>query len=112
MAEERKPFAGQVERIVPSQLDEADLRAEIELELPGSMDADIIPISDDITPSIEITMEEDGGVEVDFEPQDQRGKSDDFYANLAEEMPDRELGASIRVRCKQGKSSGMGRCLR
>ena len=92
MAEERKPFAGQVERIVPSQLDEADLRAEIELELPGSMDADIIPISDDITPSIEITMEEDGGVEVDFEPQDQRGKSDDFYANLAEEMPDRELG--------------------
>ena len=92
MAEERKPFAGQVERIVPSQLDEADLRAEIELELPGSMDADIIPISDDIAPSIEITMEEDGGVEVDFEPQDQRGKSDDFYANLAEEMPDRELG--------------------
>jgi len=92
MAEERKPFAGQVERIVPSQLDEADLRAEIELELPGSMDADIIPISDDITPSIEITMEEDGGVEVDFEPQDQRGMNDDFYANLAEEMPDRELG--------------------
>ena len=92
MAEERKPFAGQVERIVPSQLDEADLRAEIELELPGSMDADIIPISDDIAPRIEITMEEDGGVEVDFEPQDQRGKSDDFYANLAEGMPDRELG--------------------
>jgi len=92
MAEEKKPFAGQVERVVPSQLDEADLRAEIELELPGSMDADIIPISDDIAPSIEITMEEDGGVEVDFEPQDQRGKSDDFYANLAEEMPDRELG--------------------
>ena len=92
MAEERKPFAGQVERIVPSQLDEADLRAEIELELPGSTDDDIIPISDDIAPSIEITMEEDGGVEVDFEPQDQRGKSDDFYANLAEEMPDRELG--------------------
>ena len=52
MAEERKPVAGQVERIVPSQLDQADLRAEIELELPGSMDADIIPISDDIAPSI------------------------------------------------------------
>ena len=31
-------------------------------------------------------------VTVDFEPMDQRGTSDDFYANLAEEMPDRELG--------------------
>ena len=29
---------------------------------------------------------------MDFEPMDQRGTSDDFYANLAEEMPDRELG--------------------
>jgi hypothetical protein len=28
---------------------------------------------------------------VDFDPQDQRGESDDFYMNLAEEMPDREL---------------------
>ena len=41
---------------------------------------------------IEILPEEDGGVVVDFEPQDQRGQNDDFYANLAEEMPDRELG--------------------
>ena len=41
---------------------------------------------------IEITAEDDGGVTVDFEPMDQRGTSDDFYANLAEEMPDRELG--------------------
>jgi hypothetical protein len=41
---------------------------------------------------IEISPMEDGGVEVDFEPQDQRGENEDFYANLAEEMPDRELG--------------------
>jgi hypothetical protein len=40
---------------------------------------------------IEMTPEEDGGVTVDFDPSDQRGESDDFYANLAEEMPDREL---------------------
>ena len=92
MAEERIPNAGLVDR-VPSQLDEEDLKAEIELEIPGSMDADIIPITEGMeTPEIEITMEEDGGVEVDFDPQDQRGMNDDFYANLAEEMPDRELG--------------------
>jgi hypothetical protein len=41
---------------------------------------------------IEITPEEDGGMTVDFDPQDQRGESDDFYMNLAEEMPERELG--------------------
>ena len=29
-------------------------------------------------------LPEDGGVVVDFEPQDQRGQNDDFYANLAE----------------------------
>ena len=92
MAEERQPYAGQVDR-VPSQLDEEDLKAEIELEIPDSMDADIVSITEGMeTPEIEITMEEDGGVEVDFEPQDQRGMNDDFYANLAEEMPDRELG--------------------
>jgi hypothetical protein len=92
MAEERQPYAGQVDR-VPSQLDEEDLKAEIELEIPDSMDADIVSITEGMeTPEIEITMEEDGGVEVDFDPQDQRGMNDDFYANLAEEMPDRELG--------------------
>ena len=40
---------------------------------------------------IEIVPTEDGGVEIDFDPEDQRGISDDFYGNLAEEMPDREL---------------------
>ena len=92
MAEEKNAFAGQVDR-VPSQLDEEDLKAEIELEIPGSMDAEIVSITEGMeAPEIEITMEEDGGVEVDFDPQDQRGMNDDFYANLAEEMPDRELG--------------------
>jgi hypothetical protein len=40
---------------------------------------------------IEMTPDEDGGVTIDFDPQDQRGDGDDFYMNLAEEMPDREL---------------------
>ena len=36
--------------------------------------------------------EDDGSVIVDFEPQDQRGTTEDFSANLAEEMPDGLLG--------------------
>jgi len=79
---------------VPSQLDEEDLRAELEIELPDSgadpylMSADYDPEA----PEIEIIEDDDGGVVVDFDPGDMRGDSENFYENLAEEMPDRELG--------------------
>ena len=87
----KEPIAGQVERYIPSQLDEDELRAEIELELPGSQNVVEANFIGENVGEIEISETEDGGVEIDFEPQDQRGSSDDFYANLAEEMPDREL---------------------
>ena len=83
-----------IEKGIPSQLDEEDLAAEVELEVPGAME----PMSsigfegEAQNMDIEITAEDDGGVTIDFEPIEQRGMSDDFYANLAEEMPDRELG--------------------
>ena len=84
---------GLMDTNVPSQLDEDDLRAEIELELPDSgadpylMAADMDPDA----PEIEIIADDDGSVIVDFDPGDMRGDGDNFYANLAEEMPDREL---------------------
>jgi hypothetical protein len=83
-----------IEKGIPSQLDPEDLAAEVELEVPGSMEP-IAMVDMDVEAEnmdIEITAEDDGGVTVDFEPTDQRGMSDDFYSNLAEEMPDRELG--------------------
>ena len=83
-----------IEKGIPSQLDPEDLAAEVELEVPGSMEP-IAMVNMDVEAEnmdIEITAEDDGGVTVDFEPTDQRGTSDDFYSNLAEEMPDRELG--------------------
>ena len=87
----RKPIAGMVDN-VPSQLDMEDLAAEVELELPGSMEDNVLSFEGMAEGmDIEITPDEDGGMTVDFDPQDQRGESDDFYANLAEEMPDREL---------------------
>ena len=84
-----KPNAGLMD--VPSQLDPDDLAAEIEIELPDSQNIVMAEIESEDVGSIEISPEEDGGVTVDFDPQDQRGVNGDFYANLAEEMPDREL---------------------
>ena len=88
----RKPIGGLMDNNVPSQLDPEDLSAEVELELPGSMDNVVSFEGMAEGMDIEMTPEEDGGVTIDFDPSDQRGENDDFYANLAEEMPDRELG--------------------
>ena len=76
---------------VPAQLDEDDLKAEMEIELPDSQNDVMAMIGAEDVGEIEISETDDGGVEVDFDPQDQRGEDMDFYANLAEEMPDREL---------------------
>ncbi len=83
-----------IEKGIPSQLDPEDLAAEVELEVPGSMEPTAMVDMDVEAENmdIEITAEDDGGVTIDFEPMDQRGMRDDFYANLAEEMPERELG--------------------
>ena len=88
----RAPIGNLMDTRVPSQLDEEDLAAEVELELPDSQNRVLAMIDAENIGEIEITPDEDGGVTVDFDPQDQRGEDEDFYANLAEEMPDRELG--------------------
>ena len=90
--EENRGFTSLMDTGVPSQLDEDDLRAEIEIELPDSQNNVMAMIGAEDVDGIEITSDEDGGVTVDFEPSDVRGDSDDFYMNLAEEIPDRELG--------------------
>jgi len=77
---------------IPSEIDEDDLRAEIEIELPDSQNNVMAMIEAEDVGGIEITPEDDGGVVVDFDPSDERGDSGDFYMNLAEEMPERELG--------------------
>ena len=83
--------AGLMDRNIPSQLNIDDLTAEIELELPGSQNDVMAMIHADDLEGIEITSEEDGGVLIDFDPSDQRGENEAFDANLAEEMPEREL---------------------
>ena len=93
MAEERNGFQSSLmETSVPSELDPDVLAAEIELELPGTLENASYELEDEDEGPIEVVALEDGSVEVDFDPSDERGESDDFYANLAEEIPDRELG--------------------
>ena len=94
MAESEFPrgTGGLMDRNVPSQLNEQDLSDELEIELPGSQESVVALMAADGVGSIEISPTEDGGVEIDFEPSDRRGEAENFYANLAEEIPDRELG--------------------
>ena len=109
MAEEERGRGSLMDRNVPSQLDEADLAAELELEIPDSQ-TPLVNLKDiEGEPAIEIIMEEDGGVTVDFDPTDDRGTSDDFYANLAEEIPDRDLGAIASNLLEQFEANRAGR---
>ena len=87
--ESGKPNAGMVFRNVPSQLDEDDLRAEIEVELPNSQ-LDFMSNFDQDEP-IEVIEMDDGGVTVEFDPEEVRTDDGEFDANLAEFIPDREL---------------------
>jgi len=81
-----KPPISLMDRNVPAQLDPEDLEAEIELELPGSMEPKEVG-------EIEVEMEDDGGAVIDFDPVATAAESvpQDFYSNLAESMSDQEL---------------------
>ena len=87
-----KPPSNLIERNVPTQLDPADLEAEIELEVPGSFEP---KQAGDIEgdPNIEIEVEEDGGVVVDFDPAAtlNENKDENFFENLAENLSNEEL---------------------
>jgi len=93
MANEIKGVGSLMDNNIPSQIYPDDLDAEVQLEIMD-LGEPLVRNSDiEGSPEIEIIQEDDGGVTIDFDPQDERGSSDDFYANLAEEMPDRELAA-------------------
>ena len=85
----RAPIGGLMDTNVPSQLDEADLSAELELEIPDSQET---PLMLDSGEEIEIVEEDDGSVLVDFDPSEDMADVG-FDENLAEVMDDRELGA-------------------
>ena len=68
-------------------LNDEDLEA-VEVEsIVNNLESEALP------EGIEIITEDDGGVTLDFDPMVNREREDDFYANLAEFMDDRELGS-------------------
>ena len=79
---------------VPSQLDEEDLRAEVELEVPDS-GADPYLMASDVGSDgleIEIIEEDNGDVTVDFDPSSSLDDMEGgFSDNLAEYLSDYEL---------------------
>jgi hypothetical protein len=87
MAEQRLPrsnfgTASLIDRrdsLPPVELDEGE-GAEVDIEEDVSVEG----------PDVNIQMEEDGGVVVDFDPTPDRGEGD-FYDNLAETLEDSEL---------------------
>ena len=80
----REPVAGLV---VPSQLDEGEMAAELELEIPDSGQE---PLLTDLGDEIEIIEEEGGDVIVDFDPMPEMAEGG-FDENLAETLSDSEL---------------------
>ena len=85
----RAPIGGLMDTNVPSQLDEDDLSAELELEIPDSRETPLMLEGEE---EIEIVTEDDGSVLVDFDPTEDK-EDMGFSENLAEDMDDRELGA-------------------
>jgi len=84
----REPIAGLMDSGVPSQMDEDDLRAEVELEIPDSGQE---PLLTDLGDEVEIIEEESGDVVVDFDPGAEMTGDVGFSDNLAEVLSDSEL---------------------
>ena len=87
----RNPPVSFMERTRSPETDEAraDMMADLEIEMPGS----VVDLERPLPEGIEIEMEEDGGVTVDFDPDEGNGAIDaEFSANLAELMDDGDLG--------------------
>ena len=84
----REPIAGLMDSGVPSQMEEDDLRAEVELEIPDSGQE---PLLTDLGDEVEIIEEESGDVVVDFDPGAESVGDVGFSDNLAEVLSDSEL---------------------
>jgi hypothetical protein len=74
----REPIASIMDK-VPSQLDQSELQAEIDIEMPEAINDDMLEAS----PEVEVTLEDDGGVVVDFDPNVGEPEGE-FGENLAE----------------------------
>ena len=81
-----RPPISLVENANP-QLNQEEVLAEIDMELPGTLDLSGRP------EDIDVEFDDEGGAIVDFMPSLSQNIETGFYDNLAESMDDRELGS-------------------
>ena len=92
-----------------SLVDRRDSLPEVELEEGLSADVDIQDESIIQAPGMDIELEEDGSVVINFDPSDSSPVSSDFYANLAEDLSDRAASRISSDLIEQYESNKLGR---
>jgi hypothetical protein len=86
MSESR--FGGFVDRVTAEDEELLRLQGDAERGIPGALELNALTTGD-----VEIELDDDGGVTVDFDPSEGDEEDGDFYRNLAEDVDDRELGS-------------------
>ena len=95
-----------------SLVERRDSLPDVELEEGLSADVDIQDESIIQAPGLDIELEEDGGVVINFDPSDISPGSSDFHANLAEDLSDRAasrissdlIGCNASIACRSGNA--------
>ena len=80
----REPIASLMDKI-PSEISIQDMKDEVDVEITDSLE-------DLSSPDVEVTLEDDGGVVVDFDPNAGSEQGGEFDDNLAEDLSDTVLG--------------------
>ena len=81
------------------------------VELDEGNEAEVVIEGDAVieAPGLSIELEDDGGVVVDFDPRSMAQGSEDFYANLAEDLDDRVSNAVAANLIEQYEANKSGR---
>ena len=81
----------------------------MELEEGPEVDIDVIDETVIAAPGLNIELEDDGGVVVDFDPRAAGPETDDFYDNLAELLDDRASSSISSELMEQYEANKSGR---
>ena len=92
-----------------SLVERRDALPPVELEEGPEVDVDVIDETVIETPDVNIELEDDGGVVVDFDPRMAGPETDDFYDNLAELLDDRVSSSIASELMEQYEANKSGR---
>jgi hypothetical protein len=92
-----------------SLVERRDALPPVELEEGPEVDVDVIDETIIAAPGLNIELEDDGGVVVDFDPRAAGPETDDFYDNLAELLDDRASSSISSELMEQYEANKSGR---